>query len=125
MKDVIGIGIDLVSISRIQKLLFIYGERFLRKVFTAEEIDFAFQRKNSHVHLASAFAAKEAFFKAIGGYSPFILKEVSLSRNTDGRPTVKLFGKARKIFENLGGKEILVSISHEKEYTICIILLLK
>lgn len=122
--DIIGIGVDLVYIPKIQKLTTSYGNRFLNKVFTLEEINCAFQKKNIHNYLSSAFAAKEAFFKAIGGYSPFVLKEISLVRDQTGKPVVNLYGKAKEIFEKLGGKKILVSISHEKEYTICVIILL-
>lgn len=122
--NIIGIGIDLVYIPKIQRLTTSYGNRFLKRVFTLEELNFAFQKNNTYNHLSSAFAAKEAFFKAIGGYSPFILREISLVRDSTGKPTLNLYGKAREVFERLGGKKILVSISHEREYTICVIILL-
>ncbi len=124
--DLIGIGVDLVYIPRIEKLLAQYGSKFLKKVFSEEEIEYAFKRKNTSFHLASAFASKEAFFKAVGGYIPFSFKEIILKRNPKtGAPYLELTGKAKEIFQKRGGKKIYLALSHEKEYTISIVILSK
>ncbi|AEH22130.1 Holo-(acyl-carrier-protein) synthase [Thermodesulfobacterium geofontis OPF15] len=123
--DLIGIGIDLVYIPRIQRLLNQYGERFLRKIFSEEEIEYSLKRKNTAFHLASSFASKEAFFKAVGGYSPFSFKEIILKRDFEkGTPFLELKGKAEEIFKKRGGKKILLALSHENEYTISIVVIL-
>jgi len=123
--DLIGIGIDLVYIPRIQKLLDQYGSKFLKKVFSEEEIEYAIKRKNASFHLASSFASKEAFFKAIGGYSPFSFKEVILKRDKKtGVPFLELSGKAKEVFQKKGGKKIYLALSHENEYTISIVIIL-
>jgi holo-[acyl-carrier protein] synthase len=123
--DLIGIGIDLVYIPRIQRLLNQYGERFLRKIFSEEEIEYSLKRKNTAFHLASSFASKEAFFKAVGGYSPFSFKEITLKRDFEkGTPFLELKGKAEEIFKKRGGKKILLALSHENEYTISIVVIL-
>ncbi|PMP69235.1 MAG: holo-[acyl-carrier-protein] synthase [Thermodesulfobacterium geofontis] len=123
--DLIGIGVDLVHIPRIQKLLDQYGSRFLKKVFSEEEIEYAFKRKNISFHLASAFASKEAFFKALGGYTPFSFREIILKRNfKDGTPFLVLTGKAKEIFQERGGEKIYLALSHENEYTISIVVIL-
>lgn len=121
----IGIGVDLVYIPRIQRLFDQYGSRFLKKVFSEEEIEYAFKRKNVSFHLASAFASKEAFFKALGGYSPFSFKEVILKRDPQKKaPFLELAGKAREIFQKRGGEKICLALSHENEYTISIVVIL-
>jgi holo-[acyl-carrier protein] synthase len=123
--DLIGIGIDLVYIPRIQRLLNQYGERFLKKIFSEEEIEYSLKRKNTAFHLASSFASKEAFFKAVGGYSPFSFKEIILKRDFEkGTPFLELKGKAEEIFKKRGGKKILLALSHENEYTISIVVIL-
>ncbi len=123
--SIIGIGIDLVYIPRIKRLYENYGERFLNKVFHQEEIEYAFQKKNFVIHLASAFASKEAFYKAVGGYSPFFFKEVVLVRNKNtGKPDLRLTGLAKRVFRKIGGKKITLALSHENEYTISIVIII-
>uniref|UniRef100_A0A7V3ZT65 Holo-[acyl-carrier-protein] synthase n=2 Tax=candidate division WOR-3 bacterium TaxID=2052148 RepID=A0A7V3ZT65_UNCW3 len=115
------IGIDIVNIGRIKKLYEKYGERFLKKVFTDEEIRYSLERKNFINHLAGRFAAKEAFLKAIGtGLSKGIsLKDVEVRREK-GAPHLNLYGKAK---EMLGNKRVEISITHDKDYSIgvCIV----
>ena len=123
--DLIGIGIDLVYIPRIQKLLDQYGSRFLKKIFSEEEIEYSLKRKNFFFHLASSFASKEAFFKAMGGYTPFSFKEIILKRDPYTRtPFLELTGKTKEIFQKRGGEKILLALSHENEYTISVVIIL-
>lgn len=118
----LGLGIDLVNINRIKKLHERYGERFLKKVFTQEELEYAFSKRYPYNSLASAFAVKEAFYKAIGGYSPFRFKEITLLRDLkSGNPFLRLTGTAREVFNNRGCQKVFLSISHEVEYTIAIV----
>ncbi len=120
----IGIGVDLVYIPKVEKILRNYGLRFLRKIYSEEEIEYAIQRKNTAFHLASSFASKEAFYKAIGGYSPFIFKEIILKRNSlTGAPFLELKGNAKRIFQEKGGKKIFLALSHQNEYTISIVII--
>jgi len=123
--DIIGIGVDLVHIPRIEKLLHQYREKFLKKIFSEEEIEYSLKRKNVSFHLASSFASKEAFFKAVGGYSSFSFKEIILKRDSKtGKPFLELKGKAKEIFKKRGGKKILLALSHENEYTISVVVIL-
>lgn len=123
--ELIGIGVDLVHIPRIQALIDKYNQRFCKKVFSLEEVEYAFKKKNPAFHLASSFASKEAFFKAIGGYSPFILKEIVLKRDPQtGAPFLELSGKAKEVFKKRGGEKIYLALSHEKEYTISMVVIL-
>ena len=118
----LGVGIDIVYVPRIKNLLERYKTRFLKKIFTEEEIAYAFRKKDPTLPLSSAFAVKEAFYKALGGYRPFCFKEISLLRDkTSGRPCIVLSGLAEELFKKRGGKKIDLSISHDFNYTIAIV----
>lgn len=62
---VLGIGIDIIEIDRIKETIEKYGERFLNKVYTKDELDYCLKKNNKFQHLAARFAAKEAVFKAM------------------------------------------------------------
>jgi len=114
------IGIDIVNNKRIKEIYEKYGERFLKKVFTDEEINYSMKRKNFIESLSARFTAKEAFLKAIGkGLGEISFKEIEVKREK-GAPFLKLYGKAKKI---LGNKKVEISITHDKDYSIgvCII----
>jgi holo-[acyl-carrier protein] synthase len=119
-----GLGVDLVYIPKLQKLCEVYGNRFLTKVFTEEELVYAQKKPIPYPHLASSFAVKEAFYKALGGYRPFRFKEISLVRTEKG-PSVKLSGRAKEVFDEVGGQKILLSLSHDFNYTIAVVLIIK
>lgn len=120
----LGLGIDLVYIPRIKRLLEIYGERFLKRIFNSEEIEYALKKTKACEALAGAFAVKEAFYKALGGYSSFSFKDLTLLRESSiGKPILKLQGKAEEIFYKKGGKKIDLSLSHDFQYTIAIVIL--
>lgn len=119
----INIGIDIVKTERIERMYEKYGERFLKKVFTDEEIKYSMGRKTFLNHLAARFAAKEAFLKALGtGLSKGIsLKEIEVKREK-GAPFLNIYGKAKKI---LGERKAEISITHEKDYSICVCVIYK
>jgi holo-[acyl-carrier protein] synthase len=118
----LGVGIDLVYVPRIRRLVDTYEERFLKRVFTFEEIQYARIKKNPYQALAGAFAVKEAFYKALGGYSGFHFQEVTLVREKpSGKPFLKLSGRAEEIFHKKGGQKIDLSLSHDFDYTIAIV----
>ena len=114
------IGIDIVNNKRVKKIYERYGERFLKKVFTDEEINYSMKRKNFIESLSARFAVKEAFLKAIGkGLGEISLKEIEVRREK-GAPFLKVYGKAKEI---LGNKKVEISITHDKDYSIgvCIV----
>ncbi len=118
----LGIGLDLVYLPRFKRLYELYNQRFLQKLFTEEEIEYALKKKNFLPSLASAFAVKEAFYKALGGYEGFSFKEISLLRDPLTKaPSLKLSGKAQEIFIQKGGFKIDLSLSHNFEYVIAIV----
>jgi len=112
---IIGVGIDAVSISRIARLIDRHGTRFLNKVFTEDEIAEGHGRRDVAQYFAARFAAKEAFFKAIGtGWGRGIsLKEVSVRREESGRPRLSVSGRALEALGSRGAETSHVSLSHE------------
>lgn len=118
-----GIGVDICSISRMEELCL--NQRFKDRVFTAKEQQYACNRgvfKASS--LAGMFAAKEAFSKAVGtGIGKVSFLDVEVLHENSGKPVVATHGNAKKILENIGAKNIFVSISHEKDNAVAIVIL--
>ncbi len=110
-----GTGIDTVSIDRISALIGRYGDRFLRKVFTEEEIAEGLGRKDSPSFFAARFAAREAFFKAIGtGWGRGIpLREVSVEKDESGRPRFRLSGRAEAALRERNVASAHLSLTHD------------
>jgi holo-[acyl-carrier protein] synthase len=93
---ILGIGNDICDIRRIEKTLERFGDRFLHKVFTAEERRKAFSRAHPARTLAKRFAAKEAMTKALGTGFRFGVhfSDIGVVNAPTGRPTIKLTGGA-------------------------------
>lgn len=110
-----GVGLDTVSISRISRLIDRYGERFLRKVFSGREIEEGLRRKDAPSFFAARFAAREAFFKALGtGWGRGIsLREVPVARDISGRPGFELSQRAEKALSALGIIRTHLSLTHD------------
>ena len=122
---IVGVGIDSVSISRIAGLIDRFGRRFLEKVFTEDEISEGLERRNAAQYFAARFAAREAFFKALGtGWGRGIpLKEVSVAREESGRPLLSLSSQALEAAESRGTSISHLSLSHEADTAQAIVIL--
>lgn len=111
----IGIGLDLCQIARMEKLLQ-EGEGFLRRYFTQEEQEYIKARgKTGAQSMAAMYAAKEAFLKALGtgiggGVS---LLEVGVAHESGGRPAYRLTGEALEKMKELGASRAWLSLTHE------------
>lgn len=118
--SILGNGIDIVDVERIERMITRQKDRFLQRVFTQEEIDFCKKKARPAVHFAARFAAKEAVAKALGtGFSKGIrMRDIEVVRAEDGAPKVNLHGKASKLYDALGGKSIFLSLSHTGEQAI-------
>jgi holo-[acyl-carrier protein] synthase len=107
-----GIGLDLIEVSRVVKAC--EKETFLRRCFTADEIDFF---NNDFKRAADNFAVKEAVAKMFGtGFRGIALIEIEVLRDQNGKPYVKLYGKAEELASTQGITAIHVSISNTKDY---------
>lgn len=120
-----GVGIDMVKITRIGEALKRFEGRFQERVFTPVESAYCLQKKDPHLHFALRFAAKEAFAKALGlGMQAGITwKDIEVSNEASGKPVLELYGPCAKLCTKLGIREKLVSLSHEKEYGIALVIL--
>lgn len=111
---IIGMGIDIVEVKRIAAVIEAQRERFLRRVYTLDEVAYCEQFKNRYERYAGRFAVKEAAMKALGtGWSRGVRwVDLEVARERGGRPTLTLKGEARKIADRLGVKRIAISITH-------------
>ncbi len=104
-----GIGLDLCSIGRMEKLL--QDDRFLRRYFTPGETDYVRSRGNgAAATLAGLFAAREALGKALGGGLDYDLKEAEVCHTESGAPYFRFSGS---MAERTGGCRVSLSISHD------------
>lgn len=111
---IIGMGVDIAEVGRIQAAIERHGEVFLRRVYTAREREYCEQFKNKYERYAGRFAAKEAAMKALGtGWRRGVRwVDLEVVREPGGRPTLALAGEAGKIAQQLGVKHIALSITH-------------
>jgi len=122
---IIGIGTDMIEISRIERSLERYGESFLQKVFTPGEIAYCRRKKkNSGESFAARFAAKEAGAKALGtGISRGVSwKEFEVTRAPGQRPVLVLHGRAAEIAAQLGIRQVHLSITHSREMSMALVI---
>lgn len=112
---VIGIGCDIIEIERISRA--IARAAFVGRVYTAEEIAYCQGRgQQAAASFAARFAAKEAVLKALGtGLRGGKLQEIAVTNNALGRPEVRLSGYFAGLAEQLGVKNIRISLSHSKD----------
>jgi holo-[acyl-carrier protein] synthase len=111
---IVGIGVDLVDIARVDKLLDAKGDRALRRLFTTDEVAYALARPLPAQHLAARLAAKEAAFKALAGNSlarGIGWREIEVVRG-DERPTLVFHGRAAERVAELGVSNVWVSLTH-------------
>ncbi|MGZ3766384.1 MAG: holo-ACP synthase [Mucilaginibacter sp.] len=121
-----GVGIDMIEVERIaEKISKESGFREL--VFSKTEIAYCESKKNKFEHYAARFAAKEAFFKALGtGWTENTLfNEVEIINNKNGKPELTLLGSTLVTINAMGIKKILVSLSHIKTIASAVVIVEK
>ena len=123
--SILGIGVDLVECARIQHSLDRFGERFLRRVFTAGEIEYSQSMTFPARHLAARFAAKEALSKAFGtGIGKSMgWKDIDIHRKPSGEPFVVLEGSAKQLATDRGVGKVWISLSHTDGHAMAVIVL--
>ncbi|HUI76197.1 MAG TPA: holo-ACP synthase [Candidatus Acidoferrum sp.] len=111
---IIGMGVDIAEVERIKVAIERQGEKLIRRLFTEQEIAYCEHFRNKYERYAGRFAAKEATMKALGTGWRHGVRWVDLEvvRLPSGRPTMQLKGESRKIAEQLGVKQIAISITH-------------
>jgi holo-[acyl-carrier protein] synthase len=114
---IVGVGIDMIEVERVRKVAEEHP-RFLEKVFTARETDYCLAKKNKYQHLAARFAAKEAFFKALGKRIEWTAVEVV--NLASGQPQLEFYGE-----KDMGFDRSHVSLSHLADYAVAVVVLEK
>jgi holo-[acyl-carrier protein] synthase len=111
---IVGSGIDLAEIPRIQQSMDRYGQRFLDRVYTAAEQAYCLRKRKAAESFAARFAAKEAGAKALGtGISHGVnWLEIEVVRMPSGRPTLKFHGRAAEMASRIGAVRAALSITH-------------
>jgi holo-[acyl-carrier protein] synthase len=122
---VIGTGIDIVDINRIERLMARWGDVFLDRVFTEKEIVWCQRRTRPPECFAIRFAAKEAFLKAIGwGLRNGIQwTDIEVENDLMGKPSFSFHRKAKEVLENLRIQKALLTLSHDRPYAVAHVLL--
>ena len=111
---IVGLGVDIAEVSRIEQAIKRHGDGFIRRVFTADEIAYCERFRNRFERYAGRFAAKEAAMKALGtGWARGVRwVDIEVTRLASGRPTLTLHAATREHAERLGVKRISLSITH-------------
>lgn len=121
--EVIGLGVDILEVKRIKKIFNKRKNSFIKRIYTEEEINYCESKKRSIESFAVRFSAKEAFIKAIESEYNITYKEIEVVKKESKKPAIILSGKALQAAEEKNVTEILVSLSHEKNYVIANIIL--
>jgi holo-[acyl-carrier protein] synthase len=122
---IVGIGTDICSVARMERMAQRYGARFLDRVFTPQEQDHCRRKAGQAERLAARFAAKEATMKALGtGWACGVrFIDIHVANEFGGRPTVLLTGTAAVWARNIGVDTIHVSLSHERDQAIAFVVM--
>lgn len=122
---IIGIGTDVVKISRIKRIFKKYPEGFAERVLHKNELKVLKSHQSPKTYLARRFSAKEAVAKALGtGIANGVsFKEIEISNNDNGQPILTLHGTTLTIAKNLGIENAYISLSDEDKYAVAMVVL--
>jgi holo-[acyl-carrier protein] synthase len=114
---ILGTGVDLAEVHRIRASVDKFGDRFVRRIYTAAEIAYVERKANRYERYAARFAAKEAGMKAIGtGWRRGVTwQDFEVANLPSGKPTLRLHGVAAQIAERLGVRNVSLSLTHTSE----------
>jgi holo-[acyl-carrier protein] synthase len=123
--SVIGIGVDVIECSRIQRSIERFGDRFLHRVFTDGEIEYSMSMKFPARHLAARFAGKEAVSKAFGtGIGKAMgWRNIDIQKKESGEPFLVLSGPAEAFAAKRGVTSALITLSHTENYAVAYVVL--
>ena len=114
---ILGTGVDLAEVPRIQAAIERHGGRFIERIYTPPEIAYVERKANRFERYAARFAAKEAGMKAIGtGWKRGVSwRDFEVVNLPSGKPTLRLHGVASQIAQQLGVRQISLSLTHTAE----------
>jgi len=123
---VIGVGVDVISVGRVQSMLERRGSRAVGRLFSPGEVAQVGTGVAAYERFAARWAAKEAVLKSLGsGLWQVPLRDIMVTKGQDGRPEVALSGKARERAASLGVTGVMLSMSHEHQYAVAFAVAIK
>ena len=122
---IVGTGIDLAEVPRIREAIEKFGDRFIGRIYTEREIAYVERKANRFERFAARFAAKEAGMKALGtGWRRGVRwQDFEVANLPSGKPTLLLHGAARTIADQLGVRQISLSLTHTQENGMAFVIL--
>ena len=120
------LGVDLVMVNRVAESIATFGDRYLERVYTANELSTCVdsQGRVDPLRLAARFAGKEATIKALGLIGETVLTDIEILTDEQGKPNLRLHGKYRQELDNLDPTSIAISLSHDGPYAIATVVVL-
>lgn len=124
---VLGLGVDIVEVDRIEQACARHGERFINRIFTEDERAYCMGMKNPWPHFAARFAAKEAASKAFatGIGAEFGWTSVSICKGDQGQPLAQFSESAYSLLSKMGASDLLLSLSHTRKLAIAAAILIR
>jgi holo-[acyl-carrier protein] synthase len=121
---ILSVGTDALEIERMALALKRQGKGFKRRIFTEWENAYCERKKNSASSYAARFAAKEATLKALGRglFQGAAMNEIEVVSGPRGKPSIRLHGGALRIFGELGGKTIHLSLTHSRDVAFAVVI---
>ncbi len=122
---IVGLGMDLAQISRIEQTLARHGERFTKRLFRDCEVEIANSRKKSAEYFAGCFAVKEAALKAFGDFPgrgvPW--SDIYITHERTGKPVLHFEGRAKALADEKGARRYHVTITHDGDIAAAVVIL--
>ncbi len=125
---IVGSGIDIIDVERVQALRDKWQNRFLNRIFTEKELAYANAKKSVAEHLAARIAIKEALIKAFSNNGKKYLgnwKDIEVSNDKSGRPFINLYGNFKRVKTKRGIKQVIITASHTHKYAVASVILTK
>ncbi len=123
---ILGTGVDIIEVSRIEQTLQRHADRFLARMFTPGEVAYCGAGEHRVRRLAARFAAKEAVLKALGtGLREVKWTDIEVINDPLGKPSIRLGGRLAEIAREQGVTKLHVSLSHCKEYALAQVVAVK
>jgi holo-[acyl-carrier protein] synthase len=122
---IVGTGVDLAEVPRIEAAIARFGRKFVERIFTAREIAYVERKANRFERYAARFAAKEAGMKAIGtGWRHGVRwQDFEVANLPTGKPTLRFYGVAAEFANRLHVRNVSLSLTHTKEYGLANVIL--
>ena len=122
---ILGVGIDIIEVARIQSSHEKFGERFLNRILRPSEIAYCLAYRTPGPFLAARFAAKEAISKAFGTGigSKLGWQDMEVAKKESGEPYLILHDNGEKLLKERGGKTVFISLSHTQQHATAIAIL--